>query len=150
MTAEQNHPELIVGEDVAVGVTAAFAIGGGLQLPRDRALAFGKRAFAPHHVERFSPRDLQQPCRWIVGDSRPRPVVERGQERVLRYILGDVEVSGAEETGEQRYKTARFRAKDSVDSWLDGLGCGITFGVRCFRRCHSASRLHGPGPADAM
>jgi hypothetical protein len=71
----------------------------------------------PEVVERAVFGHLHQPRAGIARHAFGRPLLERGDQRVVREILGEADVTDhADETGDQ---AGRFDAPDRVDSALD-------------------------------
>src|SRR5258708_14596784 len=65
-------------------------------------------------INRAMLRRGHEPGAGIVGDARLRPSLERGDERVLRELLGETDVANdACETGAE---SGRFDPKDRLDS----------------------------------
>src|SRR5713226_8437139 len=64
-------------------------------------------------VDPTTPRDGHEPGAWVVRDARLRPLLERGDERVLREILGKTDIAhDPRETGDE---PRRLDPPDRVD-----------------------------------
>jgi hypothetical protein len=119
VTRNENEPQQIVADIV---VYRGVEIRNGRLLPRVElttqllVLPLG-HGVAPQHVDRAMLRGTHQPGAWVVGDSRLRPLLERGDESVLRQVFGNTHVP--HDPGKSRDE---FRGLDSPDR-LDGAMC---------------------------
>jgi hypothetical protein len=126
VAAEEDHPQAIIGKGIVVVCLDLLT---GL---RDQAVHFGhhggeslgKGAVAPEDVERLPSGHLEEPRRGAAGNAVVRPTAEGGDEGVLRDVLGEREVRGAEDPGQHGSKPTGLLAKETVHErrhlgWLE-------------------------------
>ena len=117
------------GEDQAQQVVADVVVERGVEI---RAAALPRRGSssraellvlaleplaAPQHVDRAVLRGGHEPGARVVRDARLRPLLERGDERVLRQLLGEADVAhDAREAGDEPWPTRSARPR----RWRDG------------------------------
>ena len=111
-------------EDQAQEIVAHVVLGRGLDVLRRRllprfelvaerlVLALGHPA-PPDHVDRLLLRDRHEPGAGLVRDARDRPVLERGDERVVRELFGEAHV--ADHARKARDQLRRLDPIDRVD-----------------------------------
>ena len=108
MTAGEEQLQPLVREGALVHgrVLGGF---GGLEEPDLR----GAHAVAADAVDRAAAARRDQPGGRVVGDPVARPALGRHRERLLRGLLGEVEV--AEEADQGRHDAAPLLREDPVD-----------------------------------
>ena len=111
MTAGEKKPQPVVRNTVIVLIR---------QGRDDRVIRFAETRDrrietypAAHPVDRLEAPGGDEPCPRISRHAVVRPALERGHERVVQRLLGEIEI--AEETDERRQDLARVRAVDLVD-----------------------------------
>ena len=86
-----------------------------LESPPELRILMGQRPISPEAVDRLMFAHGRQPGAWIGRDAVPRPLAQRIDERLLRKVLGEVEV-------------VRHPRQRCNDAWElhpeDGLGYG--------------------------
>ena len=93
MTGHEHHPELVIVERLPLRPPAA-PFGGrpsaarGLGAARPRPCASTMRSWRST-VERAIARHAKQPRRRILGHAAIRPLLQRGDQRVLHRLLGE-------------------------------------------------------------
>ncbi len=89
------------------------------QVARELLVALLEAPGAPEPVDRPVPAGGRQPRARVLGDARPRPRLERGDERVLREVLRDADV--ADDAREGGDDAGRLDPPDRVDPAADVL-----------------------------
>jgi hypothetical protein len=74
---------------------------------------------AAEQIDGLVTRGAHEPRAGVAGNAGARPARERGRERLLHHVLGEVEV--AEEANQGREDASRLLAKDARDR-VDGQG----------------------------
>ena len=97
-----------------------------LELAHELLLLALERRAAAQRVDRAVLGGGHQPGARVVRDARPRPRLQRGDERVLREVLGEADVAhDPRQPGDQ---PRRLDPPDRVDRALrDGHGCACSF-----------------------
>ena len=98
-----------------------------LELAHQLLLLALERAAAPQHVDRAVLRGGHEPGARVVRDARLRPALERGDQRVLREVLGEADV--AHDPRQPRDQPRRLDPPDRVDRAL-GRRCGHVSSAR--------------------
>ncbi len=73
-----------------------------------------------HDVDGFEACGGNQPGARIVWNTSPRPRLQRGGERLMHGLFGEVQIS--QEAHERRQNPARFRSVESVNGRADVFG----------------------------
>ena len=103
MTAGEDEPQLVIRD--------LFILGGFLR----HVLFVGDFALtAAQPIDRLEPAGRHEPGPWICGDAVNRPLLHRGRERLLKRLLGEIEV--AEETDQGGENATRLGAVDRLES----------------------------------
>ena len=110
MAAGEDQPQPFVGHD-------GGRLRRGLIVDRPRALNLGgarsERAVVAQAVDRAVAGDRDDPRGRIAGQPVARPAFERGRERVLDRLLGDVPVT--ERANQRRDRSPEVLAKEPLD-----------------------------------
>src|SRR6185437_11132456 len=115
MTRHEDEPKQIVAHIVvdrcieidSVRITQRFELS-----PNVVLLALDNVAMT-HRIDRSAFCGRHEPCASIVRNSRSRPLLQRGYERVLREILGEPHV--AYDAHEAGYELCGFDSPDCLD-----------------------------------
>ena len=102
----------------------------GFELLRDSRLRRIKPRAPPHRVDGFEPARRNEPRAGIGRHAIPRPLLERGTERIVQRILGQLEV--AEQPDQGRKDPPRLRAINGIHTLPHLFGIVI---------CHDDSNL---------
>ena len=76
----------------------------GLELVRDLLVLLRLQRVAPQHVDRAVLRRRHEPRSRVVGNTGARPLLERGDQRVLRELLREADVAHLREDVAQLLK----------------------------------------------
>ena len=88
-----------------------------LELAAELLVLALEQRVAAQQIDRAMLRRGHEPGAWIVRDARLRPLLERGDERVLRELLGQADVAhDAREAGDEPGRTRSSRRR----RWCDG------------------------------
>ena len=114
LAADEDHAELVV-ERLVVWVDGGVAGGQSGRPAAERLLLAGEVGVAPQEVERAVLRHLHQPAAGVVRHAAEGPGAQRLDQRLLDHVLGEPEVLGAEQAGEDRDHPPRLAAEQMVD-----------------------------------
>jgi hypothetical protein len=124
MAAREDQAQSVVADGhVRVAPSALRRLDAG-ELRLDRRVACQFTGLLPQPtasaqpVDGPVPRGRRDPGARVVRYTPNRPCLERGDERFLDGLLGEVEV--AEDADERRDRAARFGAKQAVDDLVRG------------------------------
>ena len=110
MTAGEDQSQLIVGDRVRI---ERRRLDRGDRFVGSICLHLLREAdAAPNAVDGLVSGRLDDPRTWIIGNAGGRPLIDGRGERLLRRLLGDVEI--ADEPDERRDDPAPIRAIDGV------------------------------------
>ena len=121
MAAGEHEPQEVVGDVVDL---ERARLGGerDLELAHEFLLLALERRTAPQRVDRAVLGGGHQPGARVVRDARLRPGLQRGDERVLREVLGEAHVAhDPRQPGDQ---PRRLDPPDRVDRALGGASPG--------------------------
>ena len=102
----------------------------GLELPTELLVLALEPLVSPQQVDRTMLRRSHEPGARIVRDARLRPPLERGDERILRELLGETDVAyDPREAGDE---SSRLDPPDRVDR---AMGIGSRQDALCCADC---------------
>ena len=145
VAGEEDQPQHVVvdvvDESVEVGHLHLLPFQGVAELRRTTAQGVG----APERVDAASLGGLHQPGRRVVGDAVARPLLQRGDERVLGEVLGEGEVAG--HPGERADEPRRLRHATPVGRRHGGPGRSRS---RSHEETRTSPRHLGRPASDAL
>src|SRR5579859_4599469 len=104
MAAREDQLEPLVGQRCLLVVRELLRTGEQLRLERERSLT-------PDAVDRTVPRRRDEPAGGVGGNAALRPAFDRDRQRVLKCVLGEVEVA---EDADQGGENARALVADDL------------------------------------
>ncbi len=123
MAAGEDQPQPVVGDVVVFGVAELL---GSVRLIRDFAAAFAQA------IDRFESPGRNEPGARIRRGAVDRPALDRGRERVLERLLGEIEIAEeADQSGENAAGLGAVDRLDRVYGWSNSM-IGRTSTVPCF------------------
>ena len=114
VAASEDQPQHVVAND-AVGHRF---LAGGAEVHRGCLLALAMR-FPTQHVQRLAACGHGEPGARVVGDTRRRPVAERGNGRLLHGILGELKI--ANRADQRREDAAALGSDNRVQRAMRGI-----------------------------
>ena len=117
VTAGEDEPQQVVGD--VVDLERALVAGEcDLELAHELLLLALERGGPPQRVDRAVLGGGHEPGARVVRDARLRPRLQRGDQRVLREVLGEADV--ADDAGQARDQPGGLDPPDRVDRALGG------------------------------
>ena len=139
MAAREHEGEALVGDRAHVVLVRRE-----LLQPADELGLALEDLLATDPVDRAVPCRRDDPCARSSWHAVARPPLERGRERILHGVLGELEVT--ENAGEDRDRMAPLLSKDLLDALLHASVIAGPAGSRCSRvsPTESAPRAGSP------
>jgi hypothetical protein len=139
MTAGEDEPQPVVRDRahlVSFPRLDRGKLGLDLRVTSELLGLLGERSPAAKAINRPVPGGGRDPRSRVVRHASLGPGLERGHERLLNGLLGEVEV--AEDPNERRNSATRLFLEEAID---DGVSRAIARGAGSLRRWESGQRL---------
>ena len=115
MARREDQPQHVVA-DVVVhrGMKRGLRVGAFLlEIARERLVLVGHARTTAQQVDGPTFASGHQPCAWVAGNALGRPLLQGGDERVVRQVLGDRQV--AREPREPGDQPRGLQSPDGLD-----------------------------------
>jgi hypothetical protein len=142
MAGDEDEPEEVVADGVVEsGVEVGRGLFEGFEFAAELFVFALGDSVAAEEIDGAAFGGCGEPCRGIIGDTRLWPLLECGDECLLREVFGEADVTGeARESGDD---ARGLDAPDGFDGAMQGLMCGVMWigSGHCYRS-HQLS-IHG-------
>ena len=124
VTGDEDQTQEVVAEIVGrldeLGEVGLRQVRSSLELASELLLLALEHGAAPQHVDGAALAHRHEPCPGVVGNPRPRPLLERGRQRVMGQVLAHPDV--ADVPGQPRDEPGRLDPPHGVDGTTRRLG----------------------------